>query len=66
MSDARDSRVGGGVFLPWIYVVGLEPANWSVLGSEVDRAAGVLPMLEPVEARTTELRILFRPVPGAA
>jgi hypothetical protein len=49
-----------------IYVVGLEPANCSVLGRAADRAAGVLPMLEPLEVRTTELRILVRSVPGMA
>lgn len=49
-----------------IYAVGLEPANCSVLGRAADRRAGVLPMLEPLEARTTELRILVRSVPGAA
>lgn len=49
-----------------IYVVGLEPANCSVLGRAADRAAGVLPMLEPLEARTTELRILVRSIPREA
>ena len=51
---------------PGIYVLGLEPANCSVLGRVADRAAGVLPMLEPLEARTTELRISVRPAPGPA
>lgn len=45
---------------------GLEPANCSVLGRAADRAAGVLPVLEPQEARTTELRILVRSLPGKA
>lgn len=40
-----------------MYVVGLEPANCSVLGRAVDRAEGVLPVLEPDERRTTEVRI---------
>jgi len=51
---------------PGMYVVGLEPANCSVLGRAADRAAGVLPMLEPQEARITELRILVRSVPHGA
>ena len=41
-----------------MYVVGLEPANCSVRGRAVDRAAGVLPIMEPGEVRTTELRIV--------
>lgn len=45
---------------------GLEAANCSVLGLAADRAAGVLPVLERQEARTTELRILVRALPGAA
>jgi len=49
-----------------IYALGLEPANCSVLGRAADRAAGTLPVLEPLEARTTELRILVRPAPGPA
>ncbi len=49
-----------------IYALGLEPANCSVLGRAADRAAGVLPMLEPMEARTTELRISVHPAPGPA
>ena len=40
-----------------MYVLGLEPANCSVLGRAADRAAGTLPVLEPGERRTTELRI---------
>jgi uncharacterized protein DUF4432 len=46
---------------PGIYALGLEPANCSVLGRAADRAAGMLPILEPLEARTTELRIAVRP-----
>jgi hypothetical protein len=49
-----------------IYALGLEPANCSVLGRAADRAAGTLPVLEPLEARTTELRILARPTAGTA
>jgi hypothetical protein len=49
-----------------IYALGLEPANCSVLGRASDRAAGRLPVLEPAEARTTELRILARSVRRAA
>jgi len=49
-----------------IYALGLEPANCSVLGRAADRAAGMLPFLEPMEARTTELRILARPTEGSA
>jgi len=40
-----------------MYVVGLEPANCSVLGRAADRAKGDLPVLEPGERRTTEIRI---------
>lgn len=40
-----------------MYVVGLEPANCSVLGRASDRAEGDLPVLEPGERRTTEVRI---------
>ena len=49
-----------------IYALGLEPANCSVLGRAADRAAGTLPVLEPLEARTTEVRILVRQAPGPA
>lgn len=38
-------------------VLGIEPANCSVLGRAHDRAEGRLPVLEPGEARTTTLRI---------
>jgi Domain of unknown function (DUF4432) len=40
-----------------MYVLGLEPANCSVLGRAADRAAGTLPVLEPGARRATELRI---------
>jgi Domain of unknown function (DUF4432) len=42
---------------PGYGVLGIEPANCSVLGRAHDRAEGRLPMLEPGEARTTTLRI---------
>lgn len=70
--DVRWRRAELPRFHQWIqprrgfYVVGLEPANCSVLGRAADRAAGVLPMLEPLQARTTDLRILVRSVPRAA
>jgi galactose mutarotase-like enzyme len=45
----------------WIHpaygVLGIEPANCSVLGRAHDRAEGRLPVLEPGEERLTELRI---------
>lgn len=44
-----------------MYVLGLEPANCSVLGRAADRAMGRLPLLEPGEPRTTELRIVVEP-----
>lgn len=40
-----------------MYVVGLEPANCSVLGRKEDREAGTLPVLQPGERRTTEISI---------
>ena len=40
-----------------VYVLGVEPANCSVLGRAADRAAGRLPVLEPGESRTTSLRV---------
>jgi len=40
-----------------VYVLGLEPANCSVLGRAADRAAGRLPTLEPGESRTTSLSV---------
>jgi hypothetical protein len=46
----------------WIHpsygVLGIEPANCSVLGRAHDRAEGRLPMLGPGEERVTELRVL--------
>jgi hypothetical protein len=42
---------------PALGVLGVEPANCSVLGRAADRAAGSLPVLEPGETRTTQLRI---------
>lgn len=45
-----------------IYVLGLEPANCSVLGRAADRAMGALPVLEPGERRTTEIRITVEPL----
>jgi Domain of unknown function (DUF4432) len=47
-----------------MYVVGLEPANCSVLGRAADRAAGALPVLEPGERRTTEISISVESVDG--
>jgi len=41
------------------YALGLEPANCSVQGRAADRQAGRLPVLEPGERRTTELRVLL-------
>lgn len=40
-----------------VYVLGIEPANCSVLGRAADRAAGRLPWLEAGESRTTTLQI---------
>ena len=42
---------------PGIAVLGLEPANCSVLGRAADRAAGRLPVLEPGEERVTRLEV---------
>ena len=44
-----------------IAVLGLEPANCSVLGRAADRAAGRLPMLEPGEERVTRLEFRVSP-----
>jgi hypothetical protein len=44
-----------------IYVLGLEPANCSVLGRAADRAEGRLPVLGPGATRTTRLRMRCRP-----
>ena len=43
-----------------IYVLGIEPANCSVLGRAADREAGRLPTLGPGEERTTRLEIRVR------
>jgi Domain of unknown function (DUF4432) len=45
---------------PGVEVLGLEPANCSVLGRGHDRAEGRLPVLEPGEERVTGLRIRVR------
>jgi hypothetical protein len=45
---------------PGIEVLGLEPANCSVLGRAHDRAEGRLPTLEPGEERVTRLAIRVR------
>ena len=42
---------------PGMYVLGLEPANCSVLGRAHDRAEGRLPVLEPGEERRTSITI---------
>ncbi|MGH2674900.1 MAG: DUF4432 family protein [Actinomycetota bacterium] len=49
-----------------MYVGGLEPANCSVLGRAADRALGDLPVLEPGERRTTEIRIMAEPLEGGS
>jgi hypothetical protein len=46
---------------PGIAVLGLEPANCSVLGRAADRAAGRLPVLEPGEERVTRLEVRVAP-----
>jgi Domain of unknown function (DUF4432) len=45
---------------PALGVVGIEPANCSVLGRAADRAAGRLPMMAAGAARATRLRIRVR------
>jgi hypothetical protein len=47
---------------PGIGVLGVEPANCSVLGRAADRRAGRLPVLRAGEARTTRLQILARAI----
>jgi hypothetical protein len=47
---------------PGVAVLGLEPANCSVLGRAADRSAGRLPILEPGEERVTRLEVLARPL----
>ena len=42
---------------PEMAVLGIEPANCSTRGRAFDRAAGVLPVLEPGESRTTRLMV---------
>ena len=58
---------------PALGVIGLEPANCSVLGRAADRAAGRLPQLDPGEERVTRLDVgvtapaasgTFRPAGG--
>jgi hypothetical protein len=46
---------------PGLGVLGLEPANCSVLGRAADRAAGRLPVLAPGEERITRLEVHVRP-----
>jgi hypothetical protein len=46
-----------------IYVLGLEPANCSVLGRAHDRAEGRLPALAPGEERETRLQIRVAALP---
>jgi uncharacterized protein DUF4432 len=46
---------------PGIAVLGLEPANCSVLGRAADRAAGRLPVLEPGAERVTRLALRVAP-----
>jgi hypothetical protein len=46
---------------PGIAVLGLEPANCSVLGRAADRAAGRLPVLEPGAQRVTRLEVRVAP-----
>ncbi len=50
------------------YVLGIEPANCSVLGRSADRLAGRLPVLEPGEERVTAVEVRAVPVsrPAAA
>jgi hypothetical protein len=40
-----------------VNVLGIEPANCSVLGRAADRAAGRLPILEPGAVRSTMLTV---------
>jgi hypothetical protein len=46
---------------PGVAVLGLEPANCSVLGRAADRAAGRLPLLEPGAERLTRLEFRVSP-----
>jgi len=45
---------------PGVSVLGLEPANCSVLGRAADRTANRLPVLEPGEERVTRLELRVR------
>lgn len=47
-----------------VNVLGIEPANCSVLGRAADREAGQLPMLEPGASRTTTLTVAATAVPS--
>jgi hypothetical protein len=47
-----------------VYVLGVEPANCSVLGRAADRAEGRLPMMAAGASRTTRLRIGVRRLPS--
>jgi hypothetical protein len=47
---------------PGLGVLGLEPANCSVLGAAHDRAEGRLPELAPGQERRTRLQIRARRV----
>ena len=47
---------------PGLGVLGIEPANCSVLGVAHDRAEGRLPQLEPGEERRTQLQVRARRV----
>jgi hypothetical protein len=49
-----------------VNVLGLEPANCSVLGRAADRSAGRLPMLDPGASRTTTLVVRAGPLTGAS
>ena len=51
---------------PSLGVLGIEPANCSVLGRVADRRAGTLPTLEPGQARTTRLQVRARSTAVAA
>ena len=46
---------------PGLGVLGIEPANCSVLGRAADREAGTLPVLDPGERRRTRLAIRVGP-----
>lgn len=46
-----------------VNVLGIEPANCSVLGRAADREAGRLPVLEPGDSRTTTLTVAAAVIP---